>query len=54
MLKTANTQLIQFSSFTQKIGSFYSCGSSNSMDTKALIGLLLLVGCHGVSSGKTV
>ena len=24
------------------------------MEMKALIGLLLLVGCHGVSSGKTV
>ncbi|KAK0133866.1 Major histocompatibility complex class I-related gene protein [Merluccius polli] len=37
-------------SFTQKMGSFYSCRSSNSMEMKALIGLLLLVGCHGVSS----
>ncbi|KAK0146062.1 Major histocompatibility complex class I-related gene protein [Merluccius polli] len=34
----------------RKIGSFYSCRSSNSMEMKALIGLLLLVGCHSVSS----
>ncbi|KAK0146063.1 Major histocompatibility complex class I-related gene protein [Merluccius polli] len=35
---------------TWSIGYFYSCRSSNSMEMKALIGLLLLVGCHGVSS----
>ncbi|KAK0153544.1 Major histocompatibility complex class I-related gene protein [Merluccius polli] len=40
--------------FTQKIGSFYLCRSSNSMEMKALIGLLLLVGCHGVSSVMSV